>query len=457
MTTRVFIGTTEGPAEIQRITQEAPEIRSVVCLDGRAVALPISRDYESFVRRPSGIVERVWGGPAFRMDVGARITDGLSWQLAAFLAHGLHAAGTLATRDAPADTVVWATGEVDAALAVREVDEIPRKLELSESLLRDLAATRPWVMVPAPAAALAAAALDRLGLAPSCRLLAVGHAAEALAAIGLALPGAAPAPPSSLVALTPMPPERPAPAAPPRRRKRGRIAAAVAALILVPLAATAGWLAWDWNRTVTAWADQARTGDLIALDATLAAVAATPACFTCETVVRRFRGWLTDDRPTPSILTEETHRMPYGGCPPPGTAPPPPRAALQPHDGLAASTGACRVRYLVTGGPEVAIAVAGPAVRPAFGQSAGAQRDLTALGAGEASVSVDFPPLAIYASEQRVVALASHWPLDQVVPWLQPQLPAPPATVPDAVIARLAAMGVGTAVLRHRVDPERGF
>ncbi len=87
---RVHVGTTEGPAEIQRITDEPPGIRSVVCLDGKAVALPISADYDSFVRRPTGVVERLFGHSAFRMDVGARITDGLSWQLGALVAHSLY-------------------------------------------------------------------------------------------------------------------------------------------------------------------------------------------------------------------------------------------------------------------------------------------------------------------------------------------------------------------------------
>ena len=101
---RVHVGTTEGPAEIQRITDEPPGIRSVVCLDGKAVALPISADYDSFVRRPTGVVERLFGHSAFRMDVGARITDGLSWQLGALVAHSLHPANRLAMGGQPADS-----------------------------------------------------------------------------------------------------------------------------------------------------------------------------------------------------------------------------------------------------------------------------------------------------------------------------------------------------------------
>ncbi len=54
---RLFILTTDGPVEVQRITAEDPSVKSVICLDGRAVSLPISPDYEAFVRTPTGVVE----------------------------------------------------------------------------------------------------------------------------------------------------------------------------------------------------------------------------------------------------------------------------------------------------------------------------------------------------------------------------------------------------------------
>ena len=34
--TAVFIATTEGPTRLQRLTAEAPDVRSVICLGGRA-------------------------------------------------------------------------------------------------------------------------------------------------------------------------------------------------------------------------------------------------------------------------------------------------------------------------------------------------------------------------------------------------------------------------------------
>ena len=79
MSIRVYIATTDGPVEIQRITREDPEVRSVVCLDGTAKALPISRAYDSFIKEPTGVVQRSFNHPAFRMDVDKPITDGNSW------------------------------------------------------------------------------------------------------------------------------------------------------------------------------------------------------------------------------------------------------------------------------------------------------------------------------------------------------------------------------------------
>jgi hypothetical protein len=436
--TRIHIGTTEGPADIQRLTAEPPEIRSVVCLDGRAVALPISRDYEAFVRRPTGIIERIWGGQAFRMDVGARITDGLSWQLGAFLAHALHESGQLATAGVAPDTVVWATGEVDAGLAIRPVDDIPRKLELSAELLRGLAPLRPFVMVPAEAEAAARTAIDALGLAAACRLRAVARAEDALAAIGLALPGATP--------------RRSEPASPRSRRRVawGVAAVVLLAVVLLAIVAPVGWTALTWRRTFLAWTDQATSGDLIALDQTLDRTGAEPGCLTCGLAVRRFRAWLATNLPDddgPLIEAEGTRRSPYGGCrPPPPAGPAPVRVALADPSGPTVGTGLCRVRYVASGAPDIALIVS-PRQPP----------DAVSIGAGEASVTLDLPALYIYASEQRVIALGSKLPLDAVLAWLRPQIPPPPAALPEPLVARLAALGIAARTRHHRVDPERGL
>lgn len=118
---QVYILTTEGPVAVQSIQEEEPSVRSVICIDGRAEALPVSRAYDAFVRSPTGIVERVTGHPSYRMDVSAPIDNGRSWQLGAYLAH-------IAALQGGTAKPVYATGEVDRDGAVRPVEFIDRKL-----------------------------------------------------------------------------------------------------------------------------------------------------------------------------------------------------------------------------------------------------------------------------------------------------------------------------------------
>jgi hypothetical protein len=148
---RVFVATTEGPSEIQHIIEEDPEVRSVICLNGTSEALPVSRDYESFVRKPTGVVERLFGHPSYRVDVSRRISNGQSWQLGMLVAHALHAEGRLATKDETANEVYWVTGEVRHSLDVMAIDHIRDKLRQSETLFDELARlqTKLTILVPA--------------------------------------------------------------------------------------------------------------------------------------------------------------------------------------------------------------------------------------------------------------------------------------------------------------------
>ncbi len=147
---RVYIATTQGPVEVQRITREDPEVRSVVCLNGTAKALPISRDYDSFVKDPTGVIQRAYGHPAFRMDVAAPITDGQSWQLGAFIAHALFNEDLLATPEDNVEEVIWLSGELDRDLNVRPVDHIKEKLTASRPLFDSLRAQniRTFCFIP---------------------------------------------------------------------------------------------------------------------------------------------------------------------------------------------------------------------------------------------------------------------------------------------------------------------
>lgn len=145
---RVFILTTDGPVEVQRITAEDPGVKSVICLDGKAVALPVSPAYEAFVRSPTGVIESCFGHPAYRLDVSGRISEGLSWQFGVFLAHALHATGQLGGEGA--DIAVLTTGEVDHDLNILPVQAVSEKLTLAEPLVSELVADgfETTVLVP---------------------------------------------------------------------------------------------------------------------------------------------------------------------------------------------------------------------------------------------------------------------------------------------------------------------
>lgn len=186
---KLLIGTTDGPTEVQRITPEDPEVRSVVCLDGKAMALPISDDYDAFVRRPTGVVEALTGHGAYRVDVSDPIGCGYSWQLGLLAAHILSARGGLAGTGDAAKEAVWLTGEVDHHLNIGAVGDVELKLMRATSTLKGLMAEgiRVTVVVPETCGPEARQAIDRAFPAPQTqpRLIAVRHLDDVLPAFGL--------------------------------------------------------------------------------------------------------------------------------------------------------------------------------------------------------------------------------------------------------------------------------
>lgn len=168
---RVAVATTEGPAEVQALAPEdAPDVKSVICVDGGSDALPVSRAYDGFVRRPTGVIEARFGHRVWRMDVSAPIGDGDSWQLGAYAAHMLHAHGRLATDGTaePWAAYVLATGAVDTRLKVRGVDHVRTKLEMAAPRLYALLRQGIPVYLAVPednAGDLAASVFRDLGLA----------------------------------------------------------------------------------------------------------------------------------------------------------------------------------------------------------------------------------------------------------------------------------------------------
>ena len=92
---RILIATTNGPVEIQLLTEEDAAIgRSVACIGGTTETADIASAYHAFVVRPTGVIEARFGHSCYRLDVSARIDAGSSWQLGVLAAHALLAAGT---------------------------------------------------------------------------------------------------------------------------------------------------------------------------------------------------------------------------------------------------------------------------------------------------------------------------------------------------------------------------
>ncbi|MCW9035532.1 MAG: DUF4384 domain-containing protein [Rhodospirillales bacterium] len=132
----VYIATTGGPVRVERITQE-PAPQSVVCLRRSSEVLPISGDYDDFVKPGSGVIVREFGpfeDNAFRLDLSGSISAGKSWQFGVFIAHALDAAQgyALAESDDEAEEIFWLTGLVDYDLNLGPVNHIPEKLEASQ-------------------------------------------------------------------------------------------------------------------------------------------------------------------------------------------------------------------------------------------------------------------------------------------------------------------------------------
>ena len=130
MKIRVYLATTEGPIQIERITRERIE-NSLICVKRTNRVLSISPSYDAFVKPGSGVIEREFGPfeqGAFRLDVSGEIVDGDSWQLAVFVAHALDAKGKLAAPDEDASTAVLLTGRVDYDLNILPVEFVSKKL-----------------------------------------------------------------------------------------------------------------------------------------------------------------------------------------------------------------------------------------------------------------------------------------------------------------------------------------
>jgi hypothetical protein len=192
---RVLIATTNGPVEIQLLTEEDAAIgRCVACVGGTTETADIASAYHAFVVRPTGVIEGRFGHSCYRLDISGRIDAGSSWQLGVLAAHALLAAGRLAQENDVADGILWVTGSVRPVdLTVGAVSHVPEKLANSlDRLKQELNAKRP-VLLAIPAANVAEVSpsvrqeISELG----AELVVVSHAQALFDVLGMKLPGAA--------------------------------------------------------------------------------------------------------------------------------------------------------------------------------------------------------------------------------------------------------------------------
>ena len=112
----------------------------MICIVGSFEALPVSGSYDQFVRRPTGVIEKLLGEGSYRTDLDGPVTQGDSWQLGILLAHMLEKSdGLLDSSCAPhGNGVIWASGEVSPAMEIRPVDHMRQKFSESRVQLQAL-------------------------------------------------------------------------------------------------------------------------------------------------------------------------------------------------------------------------------------------------------------------------------------------------------------------------------
>ena len=138
MQTFIYIATTQGPVRVQAITEEDPDIKSVVCLDGMAEPLAISDRYHDFVKKGTGLIHREFGYGSYRVDVDKPIDQGSSWQLGVYCAHVLHQRKEL-FNDLPknGDRVLLVTGAVKSNGDVSAVERVAEKFRAAAIQLEE--------------------------------------------------------------------------------------------------------------------------------------------------------------------------------------------------------------------------------------------------------------------------------------------------------------------------------
>ena len=131
----VVIPTTDYLVGISDIIIEDPLVSSVICENNNLEALPISNKYSSFVKSPTGIIEKITGKSSYRIDITKKIEQGISWQLSIAIAHILNHLNFLDfSKDKELSpvkntTVIWASGIINSNYDVKYIVHLKEKIK----------------------------------------------------------------------------------------------------------------------------------------------------------------------------------------------------------------------------------------------------------------------------------------------------------------------------------------
>ena len=133
----VVIPTTNYLVGISDITVEDPLVSSVICVNNNLEALSISNQYDSFVKSPTGIIEKITGKSSFRVDITDNIDQGDSWQLSMAIAHALYEKNILKFSNKENlisnnnISVIWTTGKITSNFNIKPISFLEKKINSS--------------------------------------------------------------------------------------------------------------------------------------------------------------------------------------------------------------------------------------------------------------------------------------------------------------------------------------
>lgn len=126
-TAQVYIATTTGLVQVQSLHMlNDPELSSMMTINKSVHLSGVSADYSLFVDSPQGIIRRIFGNHAYRMNVAKQIDHGNSWQLGVFVAHYLYEQHALVEQGS--DCIIIATGAINTVDdTVQSISALARK------------------------------------------------------------------------------------------------------------------------------------------------------------------------------------------------------------------------------------------------------------------------------------------------------------------------------------------